>query len=83
MNQMSPEEKSGMNTDTGDIYRTLEEKRLAMMREEPLVEVSERVADAVEIGMEALNRAERRAIRFPRNERRERDGMAMAPRTDR
>lgn len=69
-----------MNPDTGEIYRTLEERQLAEMRGERLVEVSDRVADAVEIGMQALNRAERRAIRFPRNGRREESGMnAMTP----
>jgi len=43
-----------MNTDTGEVYRGLTE-------ENPnIVPVSEDVADAVEIGIKALNRAERR-----------------------
>lgn len=70
-----------MNPDTGEIYRSMEERQLAEMRGEKLVDVSERVADAVEIGMEALNRAERRAIRFPRNARRE-ESMTMSVNPD-
>lgn len=50
-----------MNTDTGQIYRDMEIEA-AKLRGEPIVEVSERVADAVAIGMEALQRAERRAV---------------------
>lgn len=49
-----------MNTDTGQVYRTLEEALKAKARGEPVVEVSAQVADAVEIGMLAMNRAERR-----------------------
>jgi hypothetical protein len=49
-----------MNTETGQIYRTMEEILAAQQRGEPIVPVSERVARAVEIGMEGLNRAQRR-----------------------
>lgn len=56
-----------MNTDTGQIYREQEAIEAAKLRGEPITQVSERVADAVEIGMEALNRAERRAQQFKRN----------------
>lgn len=50
-----------MNTDTGQVYRTKSEIDAAFMRGEPLVPVSEDVADAVEAGM-ALNRHERRRL---------------------
>jgi hypothetical protein len=65
-----------MNTDTGQIYRNLTEEDWARIRTngEPVVPVSERVADAVEIGMQALNRAERRAQQYQKNARRERTG---------
>lgn len=49
-----------MNPESGRIYRTTEEIEAARSRGEPIVQVSERVADAVEIGSEVLNRAERR-----------------------
>jgi hypothetical protein len=49
-----------MNTDTGQVYRTQVEIDAAQARGEPLARVSERVADAVEIGMSHLNRHERR-----------------------
>lgn len=51
-----------MNADTGQVYRELEEIAAAQERGEPLVMVSDEVADAVEIGMEALSRARRRYI---------------------
>lgn len=53
-----------MNTDTGQIYRNALDIDAARLRGEPIVDVSERVADAVEIGMAALNRAERRAVEY-------------------
>ena len=48
-----------MNTETGMVYRD-DELVQALGRGEPVVEVSERVAQAVTIGLEHLNRAERR-----------------------
>lgn len=65
-----------MNTETGEIYRNLTEEQWEQIRStgEPVVPVSERVADAVEIGMEALNRAERRAQRYQRNANRDQTG---------
>lgn len=65
-----------MNTDTGQIYRRMTEEDWDRIRasNEPVVPVSERVADAVEIGMQALNRAERRAQQYARNARRARTG---------
>lgn len=63
-----------MNTDTGTVYRGFPAIRAAEARGEPVVAVSEKVADAVEIGMLALNRGERRAQRYRRNERRARTG---------
>ena len=65
-----------MNTDTGEIHRNLTEEDWERVRTngEPVVPVSERVADAVEIGMEALNRAERRAQQYTRNARRAQTG---------
>lgn len=70
-----------MNTETGEIYRNLTEEQWAMLRGDgiPVVPVSERVADAVEIGMEALNRAERRAQQYAKNARRDQSGKS-APR---
>lgn len=50
-----------MNTETGEVYRDVESIVAAQKRGEPLAEVSEKVAQAVEIGMLAMNRAERRA----------------------
>lgn len=52
-----------MNTDTGQIYRGPDAIAAARARGEPIAEVSERVAAAVQLGM---NRAERRAQRFGR-----------------
>lgn len=52
-----------MNTETGQIYRGEAAIASARARGEPVVPVSERVADAVELGM---NRAARRARRFGR-----------------
>ncbi len=49
-----------MNVETGQMYRGVDEINAAKERGEPIVEVSERVAKAVEIGMQALNRRERR-----------------------
>ena len=55
-----------MNTDSGEIRRILDGDYQKFLQGIPEAErpnwvpVSERVADAVEIGMEALNRAERR-----------------------
>ncbi len=49
-----------MNSDTGQVYRGEFEIAAAIGRGEPVVRVSEQVADAVEIGMLAMNRAERR-----------------------
>lgn len=51
-----------MNSNTGQIYRVFTEAEAAKARGEDVVMVSERVADAVEIGMQALERAERRAV---------------------
>jgi hypothetical protein len=45
-----------MNTDTGQIYRGGIEITAAMLRGEPVVEVSEHVAETMELG----NRAQRR-----------------------
>lgn len=61
-----------MNTDTGEIYRGLTGEQIEALRAEGknIVEVSGRVADAVEIGLEALNRAERRAQQYAKNQRR-------------
>jgi hypothetical protein len=62
-----------VNTETGQVYRGEAAIGAARARGEPIVEVSERVAAAVEYGM---NRAERRARRFgrpagrPKNRRR-------------
>jgi hypothetical protein len=53
-----------MNVDTGEIYRKQLDIEAAKLRGEPVVGVSERVADAVEIGMQALERAERRAVEY-------------------
>jgi hypothetical protein len=53
-----------MNVDTGQIYRNQLDIEAAKLRGEPITEVSERVADAVEIGMQALERAERRAVEY-------------------
>ena len=63
-----------MNTETGTIYRDPSTIEAAKARGEPIVPVSERVADAVEIGMEALNRAERRALKYRRNANRAKTG---------
>lgn len=49
-----------MNLETGAVYRDQVSIDAAKARGENVVPVSERVADAVEIGMQALNRAERR-----------------------
>ena len=64
-----------MNTDTGEIYRDMLAQEAARARGETVVPVSERVADAVEIGMEAINRAERRAEKFKKNGRRVKQGV--------
>lgn len=52
-----------MNTDTGRIYRTLDEIDAAKRRGEPLVEVSKEVAALMEEGQESLNRKARRAMK--------------------
>ena len=57
-----------MNTDSGRIYQGEEQIRKALARGEPVVPVSERVAELVEAGERYLNRAERR--RHEREERR-------------
>lgn len=49
-----------MNTNNGQVYRTMAEINAAKERGEPVAEVSERVAEAVEVGMSVLNRRERR-----------------------
>lgn len=49
-----------MNTHTGEVYRGYAAILAAQNRGEPIVEVSKRVAKAVETGMRQLNRAERR-----------------------
>ncbi len=49
-----------MVVNTGQIYRGQQAIAEAEARGEPVVEVSERVAQAVEIGMAVLNRHERR-----------------------
>ena len=51
-----------MNTNTGQIYRTKEEIEAAKARGEPLVPVSDRVAEIIEAGHRALNRRERRRL---------------------
>lgn len=48
-----------MNTDTGQIYRG-EGILAARLRGEPVVEVSEKVAQTMEAGQRVMNRAERR-----------------------
>lgn len=59
-----------MNTDTGQIYRGLDEIKAALERGEPVVPVSERVAQTMEAGQRALgNRKERRQAQ--REERRQ------------
>lgn len=50
-----------MNPETGRVYRDTQEYLAAIGRGEPLIEISEDVADAVEAGM-ALNRHERRRM---------------------
>lgn len=64
-----------MNTETGEIFRNLSPSMWQELQDSgaPVVPVSERVADAVEIGMEALNRAERRAQQYRKNARRQRN----------
>lgn len=49
-----------MNTNTGEIYRGDAAIQAARERGEPIAEVSERVARAVETGLGVMNRAERR-----------------------
>jgi hypothetical protein len=56
-----------MNTETGQVYRGDAAIRAAQERGEPVVPVSERVAEAVEYGM---NRAARRARKFGNKQRR-------------
>lgn len=51
-----------MNSETGQVYRGLEAILAAEARGEPVVPVSDRVAEAVEVGMKALNRRDRRRI---------------------
>lgn len=65
-----------MDTNSGEIFRNLEAEALRKLQEDgrTIVPVSERVADAVEIGMEAINRAERRANQYRKNARREPHG---------
>ena len=65
-----------MDTNSGEIFRNLEAEALRKLQEQgrTIVPVSERVADAVEIGMVALNRAERRASQYAKNARREPHG---------
>lgn len=53
-----------MNSNTGEIYRELAAIDAAKARGENVVMVSARVADAVEIGMQAINRAERRMATY-------------------
>lgn len=61
-----------MNTDTGQITRFYDNASFdaAKAKDPKLVEVSVKVANAVEIGMLALNRAERRQRQFKKNTRR-------------
>ncbi len=49
-----------MNTETGKIYKTAEEIEAARKRGEPLVPISDYVAEVMEAGHTALNRKERR-----------------------
>lgn len=49
-----------MNPSSGAVYRDEESIKAAQARGETVIPVSETVADAVEIGMQAMNRAERR-----------------------
>lgn len=51
-----------MNTETGQIYRGEGEINAALNRLEPVVSVSERVADLMEAGQRACSRAEGRRI---------------------
>jgi len=51
-----------MNSETGQVYRGLEQILAAEGRGEPVVPVSPRVAEAVEVGMHYLNRRDRRRI---------------------
>ena len=51
-----------MNSETGQVYRGLEAILAAEARGEPVVPVSERVAEAVEVGMATLNRRDRRRM---------------------
>ena len=53
--------ESKLNTATGAVYRDRLAIQEARKRDEPVAEVSEEVADAVEVGM-VLNRAMRRAL---------------------
>jgi hypothetical protein len=65
-----------MDTESGRIYRELTDEQMRELEAQgrTIVPVSERVADAVEIGMEALNRAERRAAQYAKNQRRDPHG---------
>lgn len=61
-----------MVTNTGQIYRSMFDIDAAKARGEDVVLVDERVADAVEIGMAALDRAERHVEHYgPRKPLRE------------
>ena len=49
-----------MNTDTGEIYRALDEIKAALERGEPVVPVSEKVAKTMEAGQREMSRRARR-----------------------
>jgi hypothetical protein len=50
-----------MNTETGRIYDNATDILAARLRGEPVVPVSQKVADTMRAGQFAMNRAERRA----------------------
>lgn len=50
-----------MNSSTGQIYRGAENIAEAIRRGEPIVPVSEHVADTMEAGQAEMNRRQRRA----------------------
>lgn len=62
-----------MNTDTGAIYRTAQAIAEAQARGEPLAMVSERVARAVIIGTQVVDRAKAKRKRKQAREDRKRN----------
>lgn len=57
-----------MNTDTGRVYRGLDEIMAAEARGEPIARVSEHVATAVEIGNRAIRAARAYVKKTPETE---------------